>query len=120
MANRFSSWLSRPLALRTLFAQARLAARLLREPRVPLPVKVIPILALLYVIWPIDLVPDLFPVIGQLDDLGIALLALEMFTKMCPAVVRSFHQEAILQRRAYSPMDGVSRVRGYESAKVRR
>lgn len=106
MANRFSSWLSRPVALRSLLMQTRLAVRLLREPRVPLLIKAIPILAALYVIWPIDLVPDLFPVIGQLDDLGIALLALEMFTKMCPAVVRSFHQEAILQRRAYSRMDG--------------
>jgi uncharacterized membrane protein YkvA (DUF1232 family) len=105
MANRFSSWLSRPVALRSLFAQVRLAIRLLREPRVPMLVKVIPILALLYVIWPLDIVPDLFPVIGQLDDMGVALLALEMFTKMCPAVVRSFHQEAILRGRGYSPMD---------------
>jgi uncharacterized membrane protein YkvA (DUF1232 family) len=94
------------VALRSLFAQMRLAVRLLREPRVPMLVKVIPILALLYVIWPLDIVPDLFPVIGQLDDMGVALLALEMFTKMCPAVVRSFHQEAILRGRAYSPMDG--------------
>jgi uncharacterized membrane protein YkvA (DUF1232 family) len=106
MANRFSSWLSRPAALRSLFAQMRLAIRLLREPRVPMLVKAIPILAALYVIWPLDVVPDFFPVLGQLDDLGMALLALELFTKMCPAVVRSFHQEAILQRRAYSPMDG--------------
>ncbi|HET9362203.1 MAG TPA: DUF1232 domain-containing protein [Vicinamibacterales bacterium] len=119
MANRFSSWLSRPMALRTLFAQARLAYRLLREPRVPMLVKAIPILAVLYVIWPLDIVPDLFPVIGQLDDLGVALLALEMFTKMCPAVVRSFHQEAILRGRAYTRMD-VDVVRGYEGAKVRR
>ena len=104
MANRFSSWLSRPLALRTLFAQARLAFRLMREPRVPAIVKVVPVLAAIYVIWPLDIVPDLFPVIGQLDDLGVALLALELFTKMCPAVVRAFHQDAILQRRAYSPM----------------
>jgi uncharacterized membrane protein YkvA (DUF1232 family) len=104
MANRFSSWLSRPMALRSLLAQLRLAVRLLREPRVPLLVKAIPLLAVLYVIWPIDLLPDFFPVLGQLDDLGIALLALELFTKMCPAVVRLFHQEAILQGRAFSKM----------------
>jgi uncharacterized membrane protein YkvA (DUF1232 family) len=116
MANRFSSWLSRPLALRSLLTQTRLAFRLLREPRVPLLVKAVPILAALYVIWPIDLLPDLFPVLGQLDDLGVALLALELFTKMCPPVVRSFHQEAILQRRGYSPMPGDGDV--IEVAKV--
>ena len=104
MAIRFSSWLSRPLALRSLLVQARLAARLLREPRVPALVKAVPALAAIYVIWPIDLVPDLFPVLGQLDDLGIVLLALELFIRMCPTGVRSFHRDAILQRRAYSPM----------------
>ena len=104
MAIRFSSWLSRPLALRSLLVQARLAVRLLREPRVPALVKAVPALAALYVIWPIDLVPDLFPVLGQLDDLGIVLLALELFIRICPTGARSFHRDAILQRRAYSPM----------------
>lgn len=27
------------------------------------------LLALLYVVWPIDLVPDLIPIIGWIDDL---------------------------------------------------
>lgn len=31
------------------------------------------VIALLYVLWPIDLVPDLIPVIGWLDDV-IALI----------------------------------------------
>ncbi len=32
-------------------------------------------LAVLYLIWPIDLVPDLAPILGWLDDIGITTLA---------------------------------------------
>ena len=32
-------------------------------------------LAVLYLIWPIDLVPDLAPIIGWLDDIGITTFA---------------------------------------------
>jgi len=70
MAIRISSWLSRPGMLRSLFQQARLAVRLLREPRVPLLLKAIPVLALIYLISPLDLIPDILPGLGQLDDLG--------------------------------------------------
>jgi len=34
------------------------------------------VLALVYLVWPVDLVPDFAPVIGWLDDLGIAALAI--------------------------------------------
>ena len=104
MASRVTSLLSRPGLLRTLLSQARLAFRLLREPRVPLLIKGVPLLAALYVISPLDFIPDIFPVIGQLDDLGIAVAALEIFLRLCPAGAKAFHQEAIAQRRAYSPM----------------
>ena len=61
MAIRISSWLSRPWSLRSLITQARLALRLLREPRVPMVLKAVPLLAMLYVISPIDFVPDFIP-----------------------------------------------------------
>lgn len=32
-------------------------------------------LAILYLVWPIDLVPDLAPIIGWLDDIGITTFA---------------------------------------------
>lgn len=104
MPIRVSSWLRRPFGLRALVLQARLAIRLIREPRVPALLKAIPVVAALYVVSPIDLVPDLVPVLGQLDDLGVVLAALELFVRLCPVSAQGFHREAIIQRRAYSPM----------------
>ena len=37
------------------------------------------ILALIYLIWPFDIVPDIMPVVGFMDDL-IAILAAVAFT----------------------------------------
>lgn len=99
-----TSWLSKPGLLRTLLSQIRLAIRLLREPRVPLAIKAVPLLAALYVISPIDVVPDVLPVLGQLDDLGIAIVALELFIGLCPMSAQAFHRTAIAQGRLYSSM----------------
>jgi uncharacterized membrane protein YkvA (DUF1232 family) len=104
MAIRISSWLSRPLSLRSLVLQARLATRLLREPRVAMGLKALPLLASLYVVSPIDLVPDFIPGLGQLDDLGIILAAVELFVRLCPTGAQTFHREAIARRRRYAPM----------------
>jgi uncharacterized membrane protein YkvA (DUF1232 family) len=104
MANRATSWLSRPGLLRTLLSHVRLALRLVREPRVPLLMKAVPLLTALYVISPIDILPDVVPFLGQLDDLTVAMIGLEIFLKLCPAGATTFHQTAIAQGRAYSPM----------------
>lgn len=37
--------------------------------------KVIAVVAIAYLLWPIDLLPDLAPLIGWLDDLGFVGLA---------------------------------------------
>ena len=106
MGVRVGSWVAKPALLRALLEQARLARRLIREPAVPRVVKVIPMLAGAYLIWPIDVVPDLIPVLGQLDDVGVLLAALELFRRMCPAASVSFHREAMSAGRKYSPMQG--------------
>lgn len=57
--------------------------------RVPMYVKVIPVLLLIYLTSPIDLVPDFIPVLGYLDDVVIALLALALIIRLTsgPVVV---------------------------------
>jgi uncharacterized membrane protein YkvA (DUF1232 family) len=104
MAVRVKSWLSRPAVLRTLFSHVRLAVRLIREPGVPLVAKALPLLTAFYVISPLDLVPDFVPVLGQLDDLGIILIGLEAFLRVCPPAAVAFHRGEIVQSRHYSPM----------------
>jgi len=77
-----------------LFSQARLASRLVREPRVPLLTKMVLLLGALYLVSPLDLVPDIFPVFGEIDDLTIVLMALAAFLKLCPAGAVAFHRRS--------------------------
>ena len=55
--------------------KTRLAWRLYRDPRVsPRLKKVVSVFGLVYVLSPLDLVPDIFLGFGQLDDLGVMSL----------------------------------------------
>ncbi len=51
------------------------------DDRVPIYVKIIPVLLLVYLTSPIDLVPDFIPVLGYMDDVVIALLALALIIR---------------------------------------
>jgi uncharacterized membrane protein YkvA (DUF1232 family) len=49
--------------------------------RAPLHVKLLTVLACLYLLSPIDLIPDFIPVIGQTDDLVVIGLVFRMLQK---------------------------------------
>ena len=90
--------------VRTLMSEARLAVRLLREPAVPGLLKLVPAAAAAYLIWPLDIVPDLLPGIGQLDDLGVILAGVQAFIHLCPQAPAAFHRAAVAAGRKFSPM----------------
>jgi uncharacterized membrane protein YkvA (DUF1232 family) len=69
--------------------------RLWQDGRVPIIAKALPVLALIYIILPLDVIADYIPVLGQLDDAGILLLALRGFTHLTPAYVVDEHAEAV-------------------------
>jgi len=94
-----------------LVKNVRLGWRLLRDPLVPGWTKLIPLGALLYVVLPNDLIPDVLFGLGQLDDLGVLLLALRMFISMCPAQIVQRHLAAM------SAVDGSYRVVDEEPAR---
>lgn len=65
----------------------RLIYSLLRDERVPLYLKVLPVLVALYLLSPFDLIPGFLPVLGQMDDFGLMLLTLKAFTRLVPPAI---------------------------------
>jgi len=75
-----------------LLRNMRLAWNLLRDYRVPLLTKlVIPGIMLLYILSPIDLIPDAILGLGQLDDLAVFVLAVKLFIEVSPHNVVEEH-----------------------------
>ncbi len=67
-----------------------LLGRLLKDARVPLAEKALFAAAIVYVISPIDFIPDVFPFIGQVDDIYVvALTLLRLLNKTDASIVRS-------------------------------
>lgn len=75
--------------------EMKLSWRLLRDERVTSLKYLAPALLALYVASPIDMIPDLLLGVGQVDDLGVAVLglmvALKVIPKMAPADVLREH-----------------------------
>jgi uncharacterized membrane protein YkvA (DUF1232 family) len=97
--------MGRLFALKDLVRTGRLALRLLKDPRVPLYAKVVPIGALVYVLSPLDILPDWIPVLGQLDDLAALAAGLSLFIRLCPPEVVEEHEIA-LRYRPRSTVEG--------------
>jgi uncharacterized membrane protein YkvA (DUF1232 family) len=79
-----------------LWDNIRLFWRLLRDERVaPVLKLLVPIATLLYLISPIDLVPDFLLGVGQVDDLGMLtaalLIALRLLPRLAPRAVLAEH-----------------------------
>jgi len=70
--------------------RARLTWRLLRDERVSISFKAIPIFAIIYVLSPIDLIP-FFPI----DDIAIVLFAMQIFIDSVPEAVVNEHRRAL-------------------------
>ena len=67
-----------------LFNSFRIAWQLMWDGKVPVSAKLVPILTILYILSPIELVPDVLVGLGQLDDLAILLLGVQLFIAVSP------------------------------------
>jgi uncharacterized membrane protein YkvA (DUF1232 family) len=81
--------------LKEAVRQLRLAWRLFLDRRVPLWTKLVPPVALAYVLSPIDILPDIPPMgLNQLDDIAVVLLGIKLFIELAPPdVVREHLRE---------------------------
>ena len=69
----------------------KLLWRLTRDPRVPARSKATLVLLMGYVVSPVDIIPDIVPGIGQLDELVIAAFVLDQMLNRVPAEVVREH-----------------------------
>ena len=82
----------------------KLAYCLLRDERVPAAPKAVLIGALGLIVSPIDF-PAWIPVVGELDMLALAILAVETFIAACPEEVRREHEDAIKAKQSIFDRD---------------
>ena len=72
-------------------SKLRLAWRLLRDQRMPLLVMAIIPAVVAYLLMPLDIIPDFIPVVGQLDDLLLIVLAVGLVLRLTPAELLEEH-----------------------------
>jgi uncharacterized membrane protein YkvA (DUF1232 family) len=82
---------------------ARVVWGIERDPRTPIGLKAMLAAALAYVVFPIDLIPDVIPILGQADDLTVLLLVLDLFIQNAPREVRAEH--ALRARNGTADLD---------------
>jgi uncharacterized membrane protein YkvA (DUF1232 family) len=90
----FNNYLN-PGFWRGQWLEIQLAWRLLRDRRVPLYKKAVPLFVIVYLLSPFDLVPGFLPVIGQIDDFALLVLGLKLFIRLAPAEVVREHRERL-------------------------
>ncbi len=86
LARRLPPGLARDLA-RFLPDCVTAARRLRRDPRVPRRAKIAVAFAAVWVLSPIDLIPEFLPVIGPLDDVVVVALVLRYAARSVPREV---------------------------------
>ena len=86
-----------------LKARASVLLLAVSHPRTPWYAKACGLVTLLYLLAPIDLIPDFIPVLGQLDDLVLVPLGLWLTIRLIPRDVwQECEAEAV--RRGQQPM----------------
>jgi uncharacterized membrane protein YkvA (DUF1232 family) len=92
---------------REIVHQVRLVFHLLRDPEVPFYLKLLPFIGFVYLLSPIDFVPDLFLGLGQLDDLTVLLVGSKIFMELAPPHIVARHRQAIRTSDGFTDSDGI-------------
>jgi uncharacterized membrane protein YkvA (DUF1232 family) len=79
-----------------LILRGKLILRLMGDKRVNFLLKILPVGGLIYLLSPIDLLPDIaLPVIGYVDDAVVIWLCMTLFVALCPDAVVQEHLKAL-------------------------
>ena len=82
--------------VRDFILRVKLILRLIGDKRVNPWLKLIPVAGLVYLVSPIDLIPDVvFPIIGELDDAAVLWITNYFFVELCPPEIVNEHLKAL-------------------------
>ncbi|MAS33769.1 MAG: hypothetical protein CL610_07170 [Anaerolineaceae bacterium] len=73
--------------------QLRITWLLLKDARVPRWQKAIPFLSLVYIFSPINLITFAIPLVGQIDDVALLLLAMRVFESIVDPSIRADYEQ---------------------------
>ena len=76
---------------------AKLFWRLFKDPRVGFKAKLLALSVFGYLILPADLLPDLLPALGHVDDILLLFLGAKGFIALCPREVVQEHVKRIAE-----------------------
>ncbi len=97
-------------SIKRLLREFRIIRRTLVHPEVPWHAKLVAGFALLYLVSPIQLIPNFIPIIGQTDDVVVVMLAMRYLRKYVPkGVLRECENDS---RKVPVAEVGVSSVTG--------
>lgn len=89
-----------------LWQQVRLVFYLVKDREVPIYLKALPFLGVLYALFPIDIITDIVPVLGQIDDLTLLLIGAKVFIEMAPPQVVARYMEQMNAARMATIIEG--------------
>lgn len=75
-----------------MYQNLRLIVRLIKDPRVPFYLKLIPVVTLAYLIFPVDFLP-----VNPVDDGLVVWLGGYLFIELCPQAVVEEHRKDLRQ-----------------------
>ncbi len=85
--------------VRVLLRSGRLAWRLFRDPRTPMRAKMILVATVLFVVSPINWLPNMIPFVGELEDVALLSLGVELFFKAVPDWLLAEHEARLGRTR---------------------
>ena len=88
-----------------LINQGKLAWKLFRDPSVSPWLRYgLPLIGLIYLISPVDIIPDVFLGLGQLDDIAVIMLLAKLLISLAPDNIVQMYQQAS-QAAGFNPQD---------------
>lgn len=91
-----SRWISIFSIARHAGEFGRLYWRLLHDKRVPVYLKLLFFMSIFYIVSPLDFIPEsVFLFFGIVDDIGLLIVILKLFLRLCPQDVVQEHAQAI-------------------------